>query len=79
MWKDPHAIVDECIILVADRICRGKHPVPEWLEKHIKLVTVPLIEISSSEIRQALKEGRSIRYLVPEPVLDVIKKYGDLE
>ncbi len=34
------------------------------------------LEVSSSEIRRLVGEGRSIRYLVPEDVLHYILKYG---
>ncbi|MEM7396790.1 MAG: hypothetical protein AAF492_31055, partial [Verrucomicrobiota bacterium] len=34
------------------------------------------VEISSSDIRNRVAEGRSIRYLVPTEVEDYIQKYG---
>ncbi|MDC3415589.1 nicotinate-nucleotide adenylyltransferase [Aquibacillus salsiterrae] len=37
-------------------------------------VEVPALEISSTEIRQRLQQGKSIRYLVPDGVLAVIKE-----
>ena len=74
MWKDPHAIAGECTILVADRLCGEKRDIPDWLQKKVKTVKAPLIEISSSEIRQRIRDGKSIRYLVPDAVEKTITK-----
>ena len=67
-WKDPHAIIEECTILVADRICEKKCDIPYWLKTKVKMVNIPLLEISSSEIRNRIRKGKSIRYMVPEVV-----------
>lgn len=34
------------------------------------------LDISASQIRHAVSQGRSIRYLVPEPVFDYIRDHG---
>lgn len=40
------------------------------------IVDVPLLEISSSEIRRRVRRGLSIRYLVPDPVERYIRRKG---
>lgn len=40
------------------------------------LVETPLIDISSSTIRQRLASGRSIRFLVPEAVREYVEAHG---
>lgn len=42
----------------------------------IDLVEVTALDISSSAIRRALRQGESIRYLVPESIRESIKKTG---
>jgi nicotinate-nucleotide adenylyltransferase len=45
----------------------GSHP-------HVVIFDSPLMEISSSFIRQVVAEGRDIRYFVPDKVYDYIKE-----
>ncbi|GIW98642.1 MAG: putative nicotinate-nucleotide adenylyltransferase [Pirellulaceae bacterium] len=71
-WKEPEAICQLARIHVARR---GGHPPPDlsdlapFLQQagqsaEASVVDVPQIEISSTDIRRRLREGRSIRYLV---------------
>lgn len=41
----------------------------------IQHLEVPQIEISSSMIRERIKMGRTVRYLLPESVIEYIKEY----
>ena len=53
-------------------VARAGHdaPTPEGISA--LRVEIPQLEISSSDIRQRVRQGRSIRYLVPDPVADYI-------
>jgi nicotinate-nucleotide adenylyltransferase len=42
----------------------------------IRLVPVTPLDVSASEIRRRLREGRSVRYLLPERVHDAVVKSG---
>lgn len=48
------------------------------LESHpsVTVTDTPLMELSATFIRQAVKDGKSIRYFVPDPVLAFIDSKG---
>src|SRR4030095_12494997 len=45
-------------------------------EARIIIVKAPLLEISATHIRDSIKEGKSIRYLVPDKVKEEIERTG---
>ncbi len=48
-----------------------REAIPE-LEQHALLLSSPLVEFSSTDIVERLKMGRSVRYMLPDVVLDYI-------
>ena len=42
----------------------------------INLIKTPLYEISSTDLRDRIHEGKSLRYLIPKRVLDYIEESG---
>lgn len=42
----------------------------------IAWIEVPALSVSSTDLRARLREGRSVRYLIPRPVLGYIRKTG---
>ena len=41
-----------------------------------RVIPMPLLEISSSEIRSRVASGRSVRFLTPDPVIRYIRERG---
>ena len=82
-WKCVDRLFASCEILAAvrgeaDVECMRKKiaELENRFSAKIQLLPFRRIEISSSEIRTRRKEGRSIRYLVPEAVRDYMEKKG---
>jgi nicotinate-nucleotide adenylyltransferase len=72
LWKEPEKLVQLCRLVVAPRLGSKdlKHletAIPGLLDKVIQL-DMPVIGISSAEIRQRITQGLTIRYLVPPEV-----------
>jgi nicotinate-nucleotide adenylyltransferase len=44
------------------------------IRQRVKLVAVPGFEVSSTEIRERLRSGRSVRYLLPDAVWHYVKE-----
>jgi nicotinate-nucleotide adenylyltransferase len=45
------------------------------LAQRVIVIDAPLLEISSTDIAERLRQGRSVRYLVPDSVLDYITRH----
>ena len=70
-WYGLKEIARECTFLVAPR-----HPaISHRRGVRVMTLAMPQIEISSSMIRERLRAGQSIRYLVPETVEREIRRH----
>lgn len=69
-WKNSEALLKNFSLYVYERpgFTIGRE------NQNIKILNAPLLNISSTAIRKALKENKSIRYLVPENVRAEIEK-----
>jgi nicotinate-nucleotide adenylyltransferase len=45
----------------------------------VRLLEIPALDVSASDIRRRLREGRSVRYLLPEPVRSAVEESGVFE
>ncbi len=70
-WKNYEVIVKNYPIYIYKRPGFETKPL---LDKQPVILDAPLLQISATEIRNAIKEGKSIRYLVPEKVREEIEK-----
>lgn len=70
-WKDPEALLEEIQVLVVKRPGFELEMVDLAFRDRFELIQTPLVTISSTEIRERIQSGKSIRYWVP----DVVEKY----
>lgn len=70
-WKNQEQLLRNYDLIVYRRPgFEVKHPASD----RIRLTTAPMLDISATFIREELKAGHSIRYLVPGPIYDYIKE-----
>jgi nicotinate-nucleotide adenylyltransferase len=84
-WHEPGRIAKACRIAVVGRPGHEAATVPEFLERvrrerglefNVVFVPMPPLAISSTEIRERVRGGRSCRYMVPDAVLGLINALG---
>lgn len=75
-WKNYEYILEHYPIYVYPRISEGAMPDNLVQHPHIKRVTAPIIELSSTFIREEIKARRNVRPLLPEKVWQYIDRTG---
>lgn len=68
-WRDANRILDEYGVIVYPR--RG-YPIDDTCVDGMEVVNAPMIEISSSFIRNAISRGRNVEYFLPAGVYKYI-------
>jgi nicotinate-nucleotide adenylyltransferase len=80
-WHEPSRLIELCRLVAVPRV---DFPPPDLksleaaipgLSKRVILLNAPRIDVNASEIRRMVREGLSIRNLVPEPVEKYIKEH----
>lgn len=82
-WKDPQIIFDHSIILVAGRDHANLeeiHSTIDFLSQkygaRIQYIKMPMLELSSADIRERIRNHQSIRYHMPDTVIGYIEQHG---
>jgi nicotinate-nucleotide adenylyltransferase len=81
-WREPQKILELARVVAVNR---GKTPPPDLTEiedklgpeavDRIQLVTMPGIDLSSTDVRHRVRSGHSIRFLVPKAVEAYIREH----
>lgn len=80
-WHEPERIFAACKVIAA---ARNASPMEKLEEKRLELIRryhaeivlikFPEMDISSTMIRRRVKEGKNIRYMVPDAVMEYIEQ-----
>ncbi len=73
-WKEPERIIDQIEIAVLARPGYQQSDAPKIFRGKAKWVQIPLIEISSTDIRNRVAHSLPIQYQVPKNVADFINQ-----
>jgi nicotinate-nucleotide adenylyltransferase len=78
-WHEPARLITACHLVALTR-----HDIDvDWekleaalpgIRQRVTILDIPELEIASHQLRERIREGRSIRYLVPEPVRQYIAR-----
>ena len=71
-WKNPEFLVKTCQIVAFGRPGFEIGEKAKPYIKDIEIIQIPLLEISSSDIRNRVRSNQTIRYLVPAKVEEYI-------
>jgi len=80
-WRNPERVVELAQIAVARRAGVSEAEVAAVMRSlgaagRATMLEMPQFGVSSSAVRERAREGRPLRYLVPEPVARVIEERG---
>ena len=82
-WMNPQRIADAAVIVVATRNHMPQETLDEKIRQlcgtygaSIRKLETPNLDISSSQIREWVSQGRGIQYYVPDPEIRYIGEQG---
>lgn len=72
-WKNYEVIVKNYPLYV---YIRSGFEAKNNIGANLHILEAPLLQLSSTQIRKYIKEGKSVRYMIPDKVLEEIEKGG---
>ena len=73
-WKEPKKLIGLCKFVVVTRPGYELGKLDKRIASKVIMLQVPGLEISASDIRNRIKAGKSIRYLLPQSVEGYIRR-----
>ncbi|HER25312.1 MAG TPA: nicotinate-nucleotide adenylyltransferase [Candidatus Atribacteria bacterium] len=75
-WYKSEKLITLCQFVAATRPGYDLNRLNEKFKKIIKIMEIPALSISSTDVRRRVREGKSIKYLLPQEVEKYINKKG---
>lgn len=72
-WRNSDEILAKFHVLIYPRLGYEVN-IPNELHDRVRLIDAPIIELSSTQIRERLSHGQSVRYYIPDEVLAYIER-----
>ena len=70
-WKNYESVIKNYPVYV---YIRPGFPVENTIDANLHVLNAPLLQLSATQLRTYIQGGKSIRYLVPDKVLEEIEK-----
>ena len=72
-WKNTDKLIENYQIIVYPRLFEGEKQEKEFSKHdHISMINAPIIELSATEIRNMIKNGKNVRPMLPPEVFDYL-------
>jgi len=80
-WHEPETVLELATVAVAERAGHEADLVRDRLSglsgsEAVRFFTMPRLDVSSTEVRSRVRDGRPLRHLAPDAVLDAIAARG---
>jgi nicotinate-nucleotide adenylyltransferase len=72
-WKNYQTLITEYEIVVYPR---PGYKTDNPLGAKAQMIDAPLLQLSSTYIRECIAKGKSVRYMLPDPVVEEIERGG---